>query len=290
MPRYLVVAHQTADSPELAERVRALVRRNPAAEFVLLVPATSVSRRRAQEEQGARAVAQRSAEDARTRIEHVGGKVIRTCLGDASPLVAIAEELGKRAVRYDAIILCTFPRPASRWLHTDLPHQVEKRFRLPVMHVVAKPPPAGRAWFFRRRSDMIDLLRQVPLFSSLSQRHLSLLARHAVEMRYGAGEVLARQGQHGADFFVIGDGRARVERDGRRIAQLEAGDFFGEMSLIDGKPRSATVIAETPMVLLVIHRRSFSDLLAEAPGLSRTLLVTLSERLREADAALSRMN
>ena len=69
-----------------------------------------------------------------------------------------------------------------------------------------------------------------------------------------------------------------------------AGDFFGEMALIDGKPRSATVIAETPIVLLVIHTRAFGHLLEAIPGLQKKVLLTLCERLRAADAALASLN
>jgi CRP/FNR family transcriptional regulator/CRP/FNR family cyclic AMP-dependent transcriptional regulator len=78
-----------------------------------------------------------------------------------------------------------------------------------------------------------------------------------------------------------------VESGGKAIAQLKAGDFIGELSLIDGRPRSATVIAETPMTLLVIRRRDFRSLRDSVPGLQEKLLVTLCERLRQADQALT---
>lgn len=144
--------------------------------------------------------------------------------------------------------------------------------------------------FLPRRSDRLDVLRKVPLFSRLSRRHLDLIARHADEVRLNTGKVLARQGELGLEFLLIVDGSARVERDGKQIARLAAGDFFGEMSLIDGKPRNATVIAETPIVLLVVHKRAFSQLLDAVPGLQKKVLVTLCKRLREADAALASIN
>lgn len=142
----------------------------------------------------------------------------------------------------------------------------------------------------KRRSEKIDLLRNVPLFGGLSQRHLSEIARHADEVSVDQGKVLARQGAIGREFLVIVDGSARVEQNGRLIAQLATGNFFGEMSLIDGRPRTATVIAETPMVLLCIHVRSFGHLLESVPGLQRKLLLTLCERLRDADAAIAALN
>jgi CRP-like cAMP-binding protein len=140
--------------------------------------------------------------------------------------------------------------------------------------------------FFRRRSEKIDVLRKVPLFGNLSQRHLNIIAKHADEVRLGEGKILARQGEQGQEFLLIVEGSARVERNGKLIAKLAAGDFFGEMSLIDGKPRTATVIAETPITLLVIHTRSFGYLLDTVPGLQKKVLVTLCERLRKADETL----
>lgn len=142
----------------------------------------------------------------------------------------------------------------------------------------------------RRRSQKVDALKEVPLLSALSRRHLDLIARHADEVRVDAGKILARQGGLGLEFFLILEGRARVERDGKVIARLGRGDVFGEMSLIDQKPRSATVIGETPMVLLVVHSRSFGTLLDEVPGLRKKVLITLCERLRTADAALAARN
>lgn len=143
---------------------------------------------------------------------------------------------------------------------------------------------------FLHRTDRLEALTKVPLFSDLSRRQLNLIARHADEVKLDAGKVLARQGEHGLEFLLIVDGSARVERNGKGIARLGAGNFFGEMSLIDGKPRTATVIAETPMVLLVVHRRSFGHLLDTVPGLQKKVLLTLCERLREADTALASIN
>jgi CRP-like cAMP-binding protein len=144
--------------------------------------------------------------------------------------------------------------------------------------------------FLRHRSDKVDALKKVPLFSDLSHRHLDIIARHADEVTLDKGKVLARQGEHGLEFLLIVDGGARVERNGKTIAHLAAGAFFGEMSLIDGKPRTATVIAETPVSLLVVHRRVFGHLLDTVPGLQRKVVLTLCERLREADAALASIN
>ena len=138
-----------------------------------------------------------------------------------------------------------------------------------------------------RRSDKVCLLQNVPLFSRLSQRHLNAVAKHVDGVHVREGTVLAKQGAQGLEAIIIIDGRARVEVDGKAIAELSPGDVVGEMSVIDGKPRSATVIAQTPMNLLVLHRRDFMFLLESVPGLQRKLLVTLCERLRQADQALT---
>lgn len=142
----------------------------------------------------------------------------------------------------------------------------------------------------KRRSDKADVLKKVPLFSGLSRRDLDHVARQADEVKEKAGTVLTKQGGLGQEFLLILEGGARVERDGKVIARLGPGDVFGEMSLIDGLPRSATVIAESPTVLLVIQSRSFRSLLDTVPGLQRKLLITLCARLRAADARLASVN
>ena len=138
----------------------------------------------------------------------------------------------------------------------------------------------------RRRSDKIELLKGVPLFEDLSKRHLDFIAKNADEVASWPGEVLVRQGERGREFVLIVEGRARVEQDGAVISHLGAGDFFGEMALLDGEPRSATVITEEPSVLLIVHSRSFISLLDTVPGLARKLLVTLSRRLRSREGRL----
>jgi len=144
--------------------------------------------------------------------------------------------------------------------------------------------------FLSRRPDRIDWLKKVPLFSGLSGRDLDLIARQTDVVKADAGKVLTRQGALGEEFLLIVDGSARVERDGKPIARLETGDFFGEMSLIDGNPRSASVIAESPITLLVVESRSFRCLLDAVPALRRKISVTLCERLRKADTALATHN
>jgi len=137
----------------------------------------------------------------------------------------------------------------------------------------------------RRSSQKIDLLKKVPLFSNLSQRHLKEIGKHTDQLKVDAARVLAQQGKTGLDFIFIVEGKARVEKDGELIRQLSEGDFFGEISLIDGEPRTATVIAETNMTLLIVDKRSFDHLLDTVPGLQRKILISLCKYIRRAEKA-----
>ncbi|HMK62614.1 MAG TPA: cyclic nucleotide-binding domain-containing protein [Acidimicrobiales bacterium] len=129
----------------------------------------------------------------------------------------------------------------------------------------------------------IELLSSMPLFSACSQRELGQVVAVTVPGELPEGAVLTRQGQKGGLAYVIADGRAEVVRDGRRLATLGPGNVVGELSLIDGQPRSATVRALTPLHVLEINSDDLNRLLRKAPSVRRKLLEALSERLREAD-------
>jgi CRP/FNR family cyclic AMP-dependent transcriptional regulator len=148
--------------------------------------------------------------------------------------------------------------------------------------------PRGRSFFGGRISqdDKIERLEEVSLLAGCSRRQLRAIARISEVIEVPAGTVLARSGAPGEEFFLIMDGSARVEVSARKRSRLEPGQYFGEMSLLDGGPRSASVLAETPVRLLVIKRRDFTTLLKEAPELTQSLLATLSQRLRQAEANL----
>ena len=139
----------------------------------------------------------------------------------------------------------------------------------------------------RRSSQKTDLLRKVPMFSDLSQRHLREIGKHADEVKVEAGRVLAQQEKKGWEFILVVDGKARVEKDGKIIRELSEGDFFGEISLIDGEPRTATVTAETDMTLLVVHQTSFNRLLEDIPGLQRKILIALCSYVRRAEETIN---
>ena len=147
--------------------------------------------------------------------------------------------------------------------------------------------PRGRSFFGGRISqdDKIDRLEEVGLLTGCSRRQLRAIARISEVIEVPAATVLARAGTAGEEFFLILDGSARVEVSPRKRSRLAPGQYFGEMSLLDGGPRSASVTAETPLRLLVIKRRDFTTLLRAAPDLTQSLLATLSQRLRQAEAA-----
>ncbi len=138
MARYLIVAYQTAASPELAERVRSLVAEDPDAEFTLLVPATPPSHLHTWEEGEARQLAMRRGSQAALGLGAVGAKVSAVRVGSHRPLDAVSDELYMHGA-YAAIVVSTFPPGLSRWLKGELPNQLSRRTRLPVHHVVASP-------------------------------------------------------------------------------------------------------------------------------------------------------
>ena len=140
-----------------------------------------------------------------------------------------------------------------------------------------------------RQEDKIERLKEVPLFGECSVKQLRSLAKITKVFDVTAGAVIARAGEPGDEFFLICDGSARVEVSPDQHALLGPGKFFGEMSLLDGGPRSATVVASTPVRLFAISRRNFSVLLKDVPDLVETLLVTLSKRVRQAEERAERL-
>ncbi len=127
-------------------------------------------------------------------------------------------------------------------------------------------------------------LSKIWLFSGSSGKELRMLRRAAEEVHVPGGRVLCEEGTIGREFFFILDGRAAVKRRGRRVATLGPGAYFGELALLDRRPRSATVESETDMNLLVLGQRQFNGVLEAMPSLTRKLLAAMAQRLREADA------
>ena len=143
MARYLIVTHQTALSPDLQRHVRELIAQDPAAEFAVLVPEGPGVPHTWEGERVD--VARQRAEAARTLLEDtVQARVVRTAVGASEPLQAIAEELSLQP-GYDTLVICTLPSGVSRWLKLDLVHRAERKFGLPVVHVVANVPVPARS-------------------------------------------------------------------------------------------------------------------------------------------------
>ena len=138
----------------------------------------------------------------------------------------------------------------------------------------------------KRNSDKIALLRKVPIFANLSKKEIEAVARVAEEVDYAKGEFVGHQGAPGDAAYVVIAGSVKVRRNGRKVASLGPGEVAGEMSIIDGQPRSADLVAEEPSSLLLIHRRDFGGMMDESIRLQRKVLLVLAERLREADRAL----
>ena len=133
-----------------------------------------------------------------------------------------------------------------------------------------------------------DQLAHVPLFGHLSRKERREVDQLMTQVDLEPGQVLAHQGATGHEFFLIVGGTAKVERDGVHVADVGPGDFQGEISLLDGGPRTATVTATSPMVIMVATQIEFFALLDRVPALARQMLPALAHRVRAAnDAALT---
>jgi CPA1 family monovalent cation:H+ antiporter len=132
-----------------------------------------------------------------------------------------------------------------------------------------------------RKDAKIELIARVPLFGRCTKKELNAIAARADELTLPEGKVLARQGERGREFVVIVDGAADVHRDGRRINQLGRGDFLGEIALLSGAPRTATVTTTSPTRILVLTDAAFKSLTADLPSVQTRLLAALSARLHD---------
>jgi CRP-like cAMP-binding protein len=134
-----------------------------------------------------------------------------------------------------------------------------------------------------RQGSTDELLAQVPLFEGLSKEQLSRVASLMTRVDLGAGQVLVRQGEIGREFLILLEGEVEVARDGKVIATRSAGDYVGEIALLDKRPRTATVTTKTEIAAEVLNRAEFSTLLADAPELSNQIMATMARRLAEID-------
>ncbi len=130
------------------------------------------------------------------------------------------------------------------------------------------------------QQDIVAKLANVPLFSGCSKRELALIARSAKTVTHREGTVIAHEGEPGVGLFVILDGECEVTVGGRRRAKLGPGDFFGEIALLDGGPRTATVRALSDVTLAGITGWVFRGLITEHPRIALKTLEAVAGRLR----------
>ena len=129
----------------------------------------------------------------------------------------------------------------------------------------------------------IEMLGSVPLFSLTGKKQLRTIAREFKGREVVEGEQLTEEGEFGREFYLVVSGSARCVVDGREIRKFGPGSFFGELALLAGGRRSATIIAETPMDLLVLDRSDFTMLVRTDPYVAIKILDSLATRLQEAD-------
>jgi CRP-like cAMP-binding protein len=127
----------------------------------------------------------------------------------------------------------------------------------------------------------VEALKRAPLFANLSRKELVQLARLTDDAEVPDGKVLCREGDLGREFFVLVEGSVEVATKGRRVATLGAGDFVGEISLLEPTPRTATVTAKTPLRLFVLTPKDFRRMLDENPSVERKVLRALARRVLE---------
>lgn len=130
----------------------------------------------------------------------------------------------------------------------------------------------------------IEHLSQVRMFSSLTKKELGLVAKVSEVLRVPANTDIVKEGEFGHDFYLILSGSATVRRNGRRVATLGPGSYFGEMALLDKGRRTATVTTDEPCELIAIGQREFMSVLDQVPPVAHKLLVNMAARLREADS------
>lgn len=127
----------------------------------------------------------------------------------------------------------------------------------------------------------MSLLGRVPLLERCSRKELAKIASIAREVEYPAATIVMREGERGSEFFIVVDGEVDIRMGTRKVATLHGGDFFGEIALITGSPRTATATTGSPMRALVIASHDFRRLLRDSPATQARILQEVGERLEE---------
>jgi len=131
------------------------------------------------------------------------------------------------------------------------------------------------------RDEKIEMLGSMPLFQGVHSEDLGGIADRTVEVDYAEGGVIVREGEIGTGFFVIVSGAVRVVRDGETVSTLGRGEFFGELSVLDRRPRIAQVVAAEPTTCLALASWDLEAVIAEQPRVALAMLRVLAERLRD---------
>lgn len=138
---------------------------------------------------------------------------------------------------------------------------------------------------FRGSNPRIGAISRIEPFADCSRAELESVARNSDDVALREGEILMREGTTGRECFFIAEGEAVVRIDGRIVATLGPGDIVGEMAVLDHEPRSATVVATTPLRAIVMTARQFSGVADSCPSVTRRVMGTLAQRLRVVQAA-----
>jgi CRP/FNR family cyclic AMP-dependent transcriptional regulator len=146
--------------------------------------------------------------------------------------------------------------------------------------------PEQRPRRTRRRS--ANALAGVPLFVGLSSKHLDRLAGEADELDFTAGQSIVHEGEPGEALFVVLEGQGKVVRGGRTVGSVVPGDFFGELSAIDGGERTASIVAATPMRVLRLFRRTLMRLIQDDPQVALKLMDGMVRRIRQIERGRKR--
>ena len=128
-----------------------------------------------------------------------------------------------------------------------------------------------------------DILRALPLFEGLSERQLRMIAAQGQELQFGPGDPIVAEGTKAIDFYVLLQGAAKVTVGGRTRRRVGPGDYFGEVSVLDGGPRTATVTAEDPVTVFRLDRKAFISVLRRNPEIAIKILAVAARRLREVE-------
>jgi len=150
--------------------------------------------------------------------------------------------------------------------------------------MLGSTPPSRQRLVYDRgmrlhKDAKIDLISRVPLLAGCSKKELGMIANLADLIERPEGRTLIKEGELGSEFFILVDGTVRVSRSGRKVRDLVAGDWAGEIALIANVPRTATVVTTSPLRALVLTRGGFSDLIEDVPSIAANVLAALGERL-----------